>query len=259
MNADFDPIQVYRRLLAGWMWIVGAGVIGGLLGLAVASMRPPLVEAKAVLEIGIDRSRADVPDDITVRQAYDRVRGLLLADDTLQEALALAAERGGGTSGESVRALLERIRLSERPDGWVLAVAGADARETELLAQAWVDVALRQLETAATHATRAAEAQGALFEASCRLVTPEPGSEAALWLCRSAPPTGSDSIPESILSEVEASRGILPAVSYSVLRGAEGTAQPVVWRRGSLILGGAIVGLLVGCLIVAARKRPASA
>ena len=258
MTTDLDLVQVYRRLLAGWLWVVAAAMIGALAGLAVAYLRPPLYEASAVIAIGIDRSRADVPDDITVRQAFDRVRGLLLADDTLEGAAALSVERGDAESPvESIRALIERIRLSERPDGWVLAVVGRDAIEVERLAQAWADVSLVQLQAASYHATRAAEWQDVLYEASCQLVAPPDGSEPARWLCRSAPPLGeSASIPASILAEVEASRGILPAVTYSVLRGSSGTARAVVWGRGSLVLAGALVGLVVGSVMVAVRLRP---
>jgi hypothetical protein len=258
MTSDLDPVLVYRRLLAGWLWIVTAAMIGGLVGLALSYVRPPLYEASAVIGIGVDRVGSDVPDDITVRQAYDRVRGLLLADDTLAATVDLAAERSGTDSpAESTRALIERIRLSERPDGWILAVVGPDALETERTAQAWADVSLAQLQTASFHAIRAAEWQNVLFEASCELVAPETATETARWLCRSAPPLGdSGTIPASILAEVEASRGILPALTYSVLRGSSGTAQAVVWGRGTLVMGGAIVGLVIGCVVVATRRRP---
>jgi hypothetical protein len=257
MNSDLDLGVTYRRLLAGWLWIIAAAMVGALLGLGLSYLRPPVYEATAVIGIGIDRSRADVPDDITVRQAFDRVRGLLLADDTLEEALALGAARAGEEAplGE-VRAFTDRLRLSERPDGWVLAVLGRDASETERMAQAWADVSLAQLQTASYHAIRAAEWQAVLYEASCRLVPPESDSEEARWLCRSAAPEGdSSSIPSSILVEVEASRGILPALTYSLMRRSDGTAAPVVWGRGTLVLGGAIAGMVIGSLLVASVRR----
>jgi hypothetical protein len=257
MHTDFDIGEIYRRLMAGWSWVLGAALIGGLLGLLVSSLRPPLYEAKAVVGIAIDRSRADVPDDVTVRQAYDRVRGLLLADDTLETAAALAAQRAGESpSPGAVEALTESIRLSERPDGWVLAVYGPNAIEAEETAQAWAEVAVDQLRAASVHALRAAEWQELLFEASCELVPQDQADQPARWVCRSAPPSGqAEMIPVSILAEVEATRGILPVLTYSLLKGAGGTAEPVVWSRGSLVLGGAVLGLVVGALVVASRRR----
>jgi len=258
VNSDIDLAQTYRRLLSGWLWIIGAATLGGLLGLLAASVRLPMYEASAVVGIGIDRNRADVPDDVTVRQAFDRVRGLLLADDTVEAVIALASERSGGeTSVASPRALREQLRLSERPDGWVLAVRSTDPLEAESLAQAWAEVAVGQLEVASIHAARAAAWQQTLYEAHCELLPAVSPPGSARWVCRSAAPVvDPDTIPESILAEVEASRGILPVLTYPLLRGSSGTSRAVAWERGSLVLGGALLGLATGCMAVAFWRRP---
>ena len=246
-------METYRRVVKRWTWVVAAGLAAGLLGLLASLFRPPLYEASAVLGIGIDRNRADVPDDITVRQAFDRVRGLLLADDTLEKAILLGAE------GEQAAALPEtgtelrrRIRLAEEPEGWELIVVSRNGAEAERTAQAWAEVSLSGLESASLHAIRAAEWQNVLYEASCSLAPSASGQ--ARWRCKSAPREGDpEALPPSILAEVEASRGVLPALTYSLLRGSTGTSHPVVWGRGTLILGAAIVGLVVGAFI-ASRK-----
>jgi hypothetical protein len=255
MLNDVDLAETYHRLTARWLWVVAAAFLGGLVGLLASSVRPPQFEAEAVLGIAIDYARADVPDDITVRQAFDRVRGLLLADDTLESVLMLAAQRGGEPVTPQMRqAFRDRIRLSERPDGWVLAVQGADGQEVERLAQAWAETAVDQLNAASTHAIRAAEWQNQLYEVSCRLVSQ--GEGPARWVCRSAPPVGeAESIPASILAEVMASRGIPPVLTYSMLQDSRGTGREVVWGRASLVVGGAIAGLMVGALAVALRKN----
>ncbi len=257
MLSDFDVVEGYQRLVSRWTWVVVAGMIGGLVGLAAWQVRRPVYEASAVIAIGIDRNRADLPEEATVRQAFDRVRGLLLADDTLEGAVSLAAQRAGEADlPASVEALRDRIRLSERPDGWVLAVQGTNPKETEQVAQAWAEVSIDQLAAASEHAIRAAEWQNLLYEASCRLVAEGPASQSAEWICRSAPSEGGpDSLPKSILAEAEASRGILPVLTYSLLRGSSGTAEPIFWGRGALIVGSAVVGLVVGVIVIASRKR----
>jgi hypothetical protein len=166
MLSDFDVIDGYQRLVSRWYWVVAAGMIGGLIGLLASQFRPPVYQASALIGIGIDRGRADIPQEATVRQAYDRVRGLLLADDVLDRAVSLSAERAGGEpSAESSAAMRGRIRLVERPDGWELIVYGPAGPEAERLAQAWADASLEGIAAASVHALRAAEWQNILFEA----------------------------------------------------------------------------------------------
>src|SRR3970040_1817505 len=94
MLSDFDLLGTYHRLLARWLWVCVMAVTAAFLGLLVSFARPMVYQASALVGVDIDRSRAEVPDDITVRQAYDRVRALLLADDTLQQRLSGAALAG---------------------------------------------------------------------------------------------------------------------------------------------------------------------
>jgi hypothetical protein len=255
MSSEFDLRQSYRRLVDRWTWVVAAGLAAGLLGLLASSFRPPLYEASATLGIGIDRNRANVPDDVTVRQAYDRVRGLLLADDTLERAILSGAEsESSGGSPETIAAFRSRIRLAEEPEGWEFIVVSPTGAEAERLAQAWAMAGLDGLESASLHAIRAAEWQDVLYEASCSLAPSGLASGSARWECKSAPPQGNaNGLPASILAEVEASRGVLPVFTYSLLRASEGTARAVVWGRGTLVLGAAVVGLVAG-IVIASRK-----
>jgi hypothetical protein len=253
-DSDFDLASTCQQVVARWPRLFALAIVGGIFGFVVSELRSPVYEAAAVLEIGIDRNRAQVPDDITVRQAYDRIRGLLLADDTLEE----AADRGGLAveAGESLdvdSAFRARIRLSENPDGWKLAVLGSSAAEVERLAQAWADTALEKIAEASDHALRASQHQHALYEASCRLIAGDDGK--AIWRCRSAPPQGAETMSASLLAEVEASRGILPVVSYSLLQGSAGSGRVVLWERGSLMVGGALAGLVAGVLLSASLSR----
>ena len=51
---------------------------------------------------------------------------------------------------------------------------------------------------------------------------------------------------QALQEEASLSRGILPAMSFSLLEQAYAPATPVIWGRGSLILAGALIGLLLG-------------
>lgn len=257
MLQDLDLREGYRRGLSRWTWIFAAALLGALVGYLVSAARPEVYQASALLGIGIDRNRAVVPDDITVRQSSDRVRALLLADDTLERAALEAGQTASGDSlPQSAEALRERIRLAERPDGWELIVFAESPATAEVLAGAWAKASLEEITTASLHALRAAEWQQVVYEASCRL---QPAEAGAMWLCLSAPPGGDpEALPASLLAEVEASRGILPVFTYSLLREARATSRPVVWATGPLVLAGAILGGLVGVLTAVWRSRPSA-
>jgi hypothetical protein len=257
MLQDLDLREGYRRGLSRWTWIFAAALLGALVGYLVSAARPEVYQASALLGIGIDRNRAVVPDDITVRQSSDRVRALLLADDTLERAALEAGQAASDDSlPQSAEALRERIRLAERPDGWELIVFAESPAGAEVLAGAWAEASLEQISNASVHALRAAEWQQVVYEASCRL---QPAEAGAMWLCLSAPPGGDpEALPASLLAEVEASRGILPVFTYSLLREARATSRPVVWATGPLVLAGAILGSLVGVLTAVWRSRPSA-
>jgi hypothetical protein len=215
-------------------------------------------EASALLGIGIDWTRARIPDDVTVRQAYDRVRALLLADDTLESALRqTAAEGGEGSTDESVAEFREHIRLISIPEGMQFFVSGLDPLQAERQVQGWAQASLEQVALAAVHAIRAAEWQHSLYEASCRLEPGDSSTQETLWVCHSGSPAAAEAIPSSIRDEAEASRGILPVFTYSLLRKSEGTARALPWSRGNFVLGGALVGWMVGVFWVSFRtSRP---
>ena len=56
------------------------------------------------------------------------------------------------------------------------------------------------------------------------------------------------------LEEAALSRGILPALSFSLQERAFPPTQPALWGRGLMALSGALIGLLLGAARVAIRR-----
>ncbi|MGH2606029.1 MAG: hypothetical protein ACRDG5_05510 [Anaerolineales bacterium] len=238
MDEDLNLANTYRRMLRRWPWISLGTVVGGILGLVASLGRVPVYQSSATIEINVDYNRTAPMSDLTLEQALDNVRVLLLADETLERAIRLAGfEEPIGPSE-----MRSRIRLAHRLDGWELLVNGEDPGKTAALANAWAEVALSRLGEATTHALRAAEWQGALYHASCQLV-PDEAAERPVWVCRSDEPEGDpERIPSALLAEASMSHGILPIFTYSLAQRASIPARPVLWDRGTLVLGGAVAG-----------------
>lgn len=239
MDQDLSLPGSYRRTLRRWPWISLATVAGGVLGLIASLGRSPVYRSSAVIEIGVDYNRTAPMRDLTLEQAFDRVRALLLADETLAGAI-----RHSGSDGRiDVPEMRSRIRLAHRLDGWELFVDGDDPVESAALANAWAEVAVGRIEEAMTHALRAAQWQWALYQASCKLVPGEAAPQTALWVCKSDVTEGDPaSLPSSLLMEASLSHGILPIFTYSWVQHANVPPKPILWNRGALVLGGAVAG-----------------
>jgi hypothetical protein len=256
-HLDFDPMQTIRRATAGWRTILTIASLFALLGLGFSSLLPPVYQASSVLQVDIDYTRAAPLDDVTVMKAYERVRGVLLSDDVLSSALAhVEEELGGGGDLLDIAAVRARIRVSQRQDGWELLVYSRDPELAAAFANSWSESSLAALEEGLKHSLEAWEWQAALYSAHCTLET-VPGDEAHAWWSCSTASEGltPESISEAILEQVQLSRGILPIFSFSSLQRSDPPAAPILWRRGTLIIAGSLIGLVLGCIWVLGKPE----
>ena len=255
MVNDIDPKSYLGRTRAGWVVVLAAAIVGGLVGLALSEIRSPRYQAIAVLGIGIDYGRTLRLDPLTERKALDRVRGLLLSDDTLQGATRRMDDSVEADEGLSdMSQLRKRVRLGEKGGRWELSVVSARPELAALAANAWADSALAELDTAVGHAWRVAELQSVIFEVGCRLESRQVDGAAAVWSCQEeSAPSELEQISAEALKEATQSRGILPAISFSMLERAFPPTEPILWGRGLMGLSGALIGLLLGAAWVAGR------
>ena len=248
LKRDIDVAAMLHRAITSWYLILLAGLVGAVVGWLIAFARPPLYQASVFIEYAVDYSRTAHMDNITVHQAYERVRRMLLADETLKATLDAAQERvGGELIFTNAAALRSQIQLSRYPGGFELIVYGQDPEQSAAAVNAWAEIALDETEKAIGHAIRAAELQSKIYKAGCKL-TPDPGSsEMVDWLCVSGrPDIDPDELADDLLREVQQTRGILPIFTFSLLQEAQVPTDPIAWSRGSIVLACAMVGLLLG-------------
>jgi len=252
---DIRPFQYLTSALSGWKVILSISIFFGLISLGVSSLLPPVFQSSSVLQVDIDHERTMQMNDYTVMKAYERVRGVLLADDVLEESIDTVIE-GGVASREfsGIAAMRERIRVSQRSDGWELVVYSHDPQLAAALANAWADSSIQKLKDGFQHSLIAWEWQAALFSTHCSLGLDPDDESRTLWTCS----TGGEDIDPSlitdaILEEVQQTRGILPIFSFSILERAAVPKAPVLWQRGTFILVGLLLGLCVGFLWIVGR------
>lgn len=248
LKEDIDIPAILRKTITAWYLILLIGLVGAAIGWLIASVRPPVYQASVFIEYGVDYSRTAHMDDITVHQAYEQVRRMLLADATLQATLDDANERVGEEFiFTNVAALRSQIQLSRYPGGFELIVYGQAPEQSAVAVNAWAEIALEETEKAIGHAIRAAELQSMIYKAGCKL-SPDPGnSERVVWLCASGrPDIDPDELADDLLREIQQTRGILPIFTFSLLQEARVPSDPIAWSQGTIVLACAMVGLLLG-------------
>ncbi len=256
---DIFPARLLRRLWGKWYWIVLGGILGGLIGWGLTFARVPVYEASAGLSIGFDYARVNEMDDTVTSYVTLRVRDLLLSDETAQSALdALEASISSGDVPFNLPELRNRIRIVEDGSRWEIVARARTPESAAAIANAWADSSLHGLEQAMLHAIRAAEVETAIYRAGCRLIEDPATPGLAIWHCEvpddALRPTD---LPEALLSEAKLSKGLLPAMSFSLLSRAEPPERPVLWGRGWLILAGTLLGIWVCVLGIVFRANAA--
>jgi len=248
LKRDIDAAAMLHRAITSWYVILLVGLVGAIIGWLISFTRPPLFQASVFIEYAVDYSRTAHMDDITVHQAYEQVRRMLLADETLQATLDTANERGDEEIiFTDIADLRSQIQLSRYPGGFELIVYGQNPEQSAATVNAWAEIALEETEKAIGHAIRAAELQSEIYKAGCKLSADPGNSDRVVWLCASGrPDLDPDELADDLLQEVQQTRGILPIFTFSLLQEAQVPMDPIAWSQGSFILAGALVGLLLG-------------
>jgi len=233
-------------------------IVGGMLGLVFSLSRPPIYEASAYLQVSVDRNRALIPDDYTLLRAFEKVRLVFLADETLSEVLKrYAASRDTGIPIQDVADLRSSIRLNHREEGFQIFVYADSPEKASDLANLWGEVALTEIREATRHALRAGEYQSALYGTWCEIASRDVDSPSQfIWICKYGEgQIDPDKLEEGILEEVQKSRGILPVFSFSWIEKSSPPKKPIAWVSGWFVYCGALIGLLLTSILQVIRKQ----
>ena len=260
VTQEIDLRTPALRVLLRWRWMLLSVLVGAALGLGISLLRPAEYLAQAAIAVSLDPTLTGPLELVVEDRALDRVHQLILSDETLAETLAvLQAEDPTNEAWAGVAALRPRLRLEERLARWELAATDRDPATAARIANAWAGVAVGRLDEARGHAWRVLELRGATHLVECYKRVPQDASEATFWECVASAPGFDPSESAALQAEVQASRGILPSLSFEWVETAMPPSTPVVWDRGLMVLAGAALGLLAGVLLSAFMpERPAA-
>lgn len=247
ISNQIDLFAIADRLARRWWLVVVFAGAGGILAMTMALLLPARYRAESIGLLAIDPSRTYPVDENAEREIYLRVQDVLLSDDVLASALTRAAMMDEHLAQVTVGELRENIRLYDLSGQWRFVVLDRDAARAAELVNAWVDSGIAAILTAESHALKGFEAQRELFQAACR---PGAGDLNGYWICSGYEPEGHvEGLSADVLGHAQASLGIPPVMTTSILEKANASDAVSVRNKGLLMVAGVLVGILTGTLV----------
>jgi hypothetical protein len=225
------------------------GLIGALIGFVFSLAHPPRYQAEAVLGVTINYGITEPLELVVEDRVLNRVVALLKSNDTLERVLdRLPGEVRDHRGWARPVNLRESLRLDKRLAEWGLVVVDEDPQLAMEVAQQWATVSLQILDEAVEHAWKAAALLGGPFDVDCYPVEIEGAmGPVVTWRCQVTPlELDPDALEGALRTEIDLSHGVLPIISYELLREPRLPNEPIQWGRGLLMGAGAVVGLILG-------------
>ena len=153
MRDGLDPLNAYQHLLRGWWKIVLLAVIGGLAGLGITYLRPPMYQAEAVIHASIDFTEINYENmvgeygDPLVWTQFEEDLALQVVQRVLLARLDGAYRYASGLDPALSKETFEDNYQIERYLGhWYLRYRHENPRIAKAIVNFWVERGLQTLE-----------------------------------------------------------------------------------------------------------------
>ncbi len=242
---DFRPLDFVDRIKYYWWVMVVFMMLGGVVGYGISIINLPKFETRAVISVAIDYTRTGFLTDIEEDQTVEIVGDVISSDEVIQNAMT----RLQNVDEEDFR---EKIKLERKNNQWLLKVISTDPYQAAKFANVWADAAFSELEMVREHATKAEYYQRYLDSlASCLEGTASFEPAQALCSLKNLDHLSQEleTTGKLVDSEKMASRGIMPAVTFTTSQKAVLPNEPVRNNRGQMMLNSALASFLISILL----------
>jgi hypothetical protein len=249
MPDSISPRDKALTLMTFWWVVAAAAILGGLAGMGVHALKPPVYEAQARITMGIDFYQTGYMEQFDKDLALVSAAGIIYSADVMNQVVSAANAQGIPVDYDTLKNAATFERKSYE---WILRLRYPDAGEAADLANLWVEHGISALDTAYQHALAAADLQ--VYMNSLTDCLQQVAVNAAVPVC--PPLTAADlqvelSLAENrYFSEKQAARSIFPGMTYTVTQPAAVPQQPVLYGRNNLAAAGLLFGLIAGIGLV---------
>jgi uncharacterized protein involved in exopolysaccharide biosynthesis len=259
-DQEFTPHETMASIFSRWWIPVVMAALGAILGWTFHFFHPAVYEATSNLTITMDFSQRELTQ---YEQDYAFNAAGAIINSTAVKDQIVAKVQTDGILISSIQ-LAQQMFSEGRQSVWELHVRDRDPQVAADLANTWAQVANEALNTALEHAIQSEQLQYQIDALQACLPlepgTPEPdaNSQPALEGCGHFSlveiQTAMQSWTNQLVQEKGLSAGILPIMEFALTGEASVPEKPVLFDQASLILAGALVGLVISLWVAGSRK-----
>lgn len=243
--SEFSLRRTVMMLFQNWYLMPLLSLLGAVVGWGIHQIQPPLYEARAIFTVSINYNQPDILDKIDdTHYAEDQMVVSAMAGMRATEVLnqvAIEAAKYGVTPEDLV--VGKRIFIERKTAEVYLIVRHADPQVAVDLANLWAEKALAYLKEGQVHALRSYTLSQKIKNLAACIHSGQEG------LCQGLTKEELDNqlnqAEAELQGEVQASRGLIPAILFDITSLASLPETAVVFQPQVLVLAGAFIGFLI--------------
>lgn len=245
-KTEFSP-KIFHAKPTDWLGVAGLMLLGAMIGLVISFLLPPKYEAISKLTTNLEIVTDTNVTEIMVDAQVDIVGTLVFHPDVVERVIQSLADEGLTYIPTE---LTRKTKIERQLMSTLIKVRDTDPKVATLIASTWAEKAYERLSEAYPHALALSEAK-----ASQALLTSciEDTTKQNLPFCQSLNPQTTDQILSEteaiILQESPLSLGLTGEINISQYQPAPIPGHPIAFLRSTLILAGALAGLVFALLL----------
>ena len=244
---DYQVKLLSKKGFEPWLIVAVGILLGALIGGVLSLFFTPIYEAKALVTTNMELRIDGTLTEIMLDAQINHIGELVFYPEVVSRLIETEAAQGNELTLE---ALKQKTSVERQLMNTIIKVKDPDPQLAARIASEWAEILYNRLNEAYLHAVRLSEAKlqyealSACFSNAlkvpktfCLSLTPDELSKEI------------ERLNAIILEESPKSLGLTLALNVSQYQLAAVPADPLNYQRGTLILGGAGIGLITGILL----------
>jgi len=230
-----------------WFILAECIIVGAVIGGLISIFLKPVYEAKALITTNMELHTNGTITEIMLDEQISHIGELVFHPDVVSSLMEIEAAQGNMLTLEDLH---KKTDIERQLMNTLIKVKDHDPQVAARIASEWAEILFNRLNEAYTHAVRLSEAK-LMYEILSSCIND--ASTTYQSYCESLTydqiQSELDHVNSIILEESPKSLGLMLALNVSQYQPAAIPAEPLYYQRGTLILSGGGIGLVVGILI----------